>query len=222
MGQWYANRVGTGGTFAVHDPDGVFMWTVWIPPTEDGERNKVYDSMVMSIKCLNACTGMADPAGEIQRLRAERDRYEKAYAELTNAATRNGFVDSHGHIRKLLPASSGPTLYVTTDGCIVGNPTAIIYAFEMHPGCRFSGKIITMKYETWFATKWDDDLPVHWADNSPDRVWGCYSTRESAENAAALSANEADAPASKNTRSAYELKSSTSLRSVMDKAKEAE
>jgi len=174
------------------------------------------------VACVNACTGMADPAGEIQRLRAERDRYEKAYAELTNAATRNGFVDSHGHIRKLLPASSGPTLYVTTDGCIVGNPTAIIYAFEMHPGCRFSGKIITMKYETWFATKWDDDLPVHWADNSPDRVWGCYSTRESAENAAALSANEADAPASKNTRSAYELKSSTSLRSVMDKAKEAE
>lgn len=185
--------------------------------------------------CVNACGGyskvngewvktharMDDPVVEIARLRAERDKYEKAYTELKNAANRNGFLDSQGRMRKLLPASSGPTLYVTTDGCIVGNTTAIIYAFEMHPGCRFSGKIITMKYETWFATKWDDDLPSHWADKSPDRVWGCYSTREAAE-LAALSAKEADTPASKNKQSAYELKASTSLRSVMDKVKESE
>lgn len=41
-------------------------------------------------KCVNACSGMSDPEGEIQRLRAERDRYEKALKEIeSHHATQN-------------------------------------------------------------------------------------------------------------------------------------
>lgn len=42
------------------------------------------------VACVNACTGMADPAGEIARLMAERDRYEKALKEIeSHHATQN-------------------------------------------------------------------------------------------------------------------------------------
>lgn len=116
-------------------------------------------------------------------LTAEREAV-RVLETLKETARRNGFLDAHGQMRKLLSASTGPTLYLTTDGCIVGNTSAFVWAFEIHPGCRFSGKVIAMKYETWFATRWDDDLPAHWTDKSPDGVWGCYSTQEAATDAA--------------------------------------
>ncbi len=96
--------------------------------------------------------------------------------------------DDKGVDRKVLMASSGPLWYLTTDGCVVPNTSAFVFSYELAPGCRFTGKIIAMKYQTWFDNRWDDCLPARWTDRAPDGVWGCYSTREAAQ--AALAARE--------------------------------
>jgi hypothetical protein len=111
-------------------------------------------------------------------LRAERAKLEKFAA----------FAGPDGEPRKVLPPTRGPHWFKTTDGALVPNTTAIVYAFEMNPVLHFTGRIITMNFQTWFDKRWDDCLPARWNDKAPDGCWGCYSTEAAAKQAAEAAA----------------------------------
>lgn len=83
--------------------------------------------------------------------------------------------------RRVLLPSRGPSLHLTHDGALVPDPSTFVWAFERMGDGSFTGKVIAMKYGTWFNIRWDDCLPPHWIDRSPDGAWNCYSTREQAE-----------------------------------------
>lgn len=66
---WSYERVGLGGTWIIKNADGVVVLNSWIPPTEQGEPNEIYDGLKQAVASVNAMSGIsrAKP-GSVRRL----------------------------------------------------------------------------------------------------------------------------------------------------------
>ncbi len=107
-------------------------------------------------------------------------------ALLSRRASEGCVIDDKGVARKVLSPTQGPMIHMTKDGAIVPDGSCFVWAFEtINKFDGFTGKLVHMRYSTWFDKRWDDCSPPCWNRRAPDGEWACYSTEAAATAATA-------------------------------------